>query len=158
MRKLSKLAALFVIVSLAWGQTAGKLRGTVTSSDGTALAGANVIVDGSGMGAATDVDGGYTILNVPAGRYSVTASYIGYKSTTESTVSVKVDLTTPLDFALESSAVEGEATHIAPSASKHIPSGTGTVPSSMLWVKSAQTLLLDNEASSLTSNAVSLAA
>ena len=112
MRKLSKLAALFVIVSLAWGQTAGKLRGTVTSSDGTALAGANVIVDGSGMGAATDVDGGYTILNVPAGRYSVTASYIGYKSTTESNVSVKVDLTTPLDFALESSAVEGEAVTI----------------------------------------------
>ena len=112
MRKLSILAALFVIVSLAWGQTTGKLRGTVTSSDGTALAGANVIVDGSGMGAATDVDGGYTILNVPAGRYSVTASYIGYKSTTESNVSVKVDLTTPLDFALESSAVEGEAVTI----------------------------------------------
>ena len=112
MRKLSKLAALFVIVSLAWGQTSGKLRGTVTSSDGTALAGANVIVDGSGIGAATDVDGGYTILNVPAGRYSVTASYIGYKSTTESNVSVKVDLTTPLDFALETSAVEGEAVTI----------------------------------------------
>ena len=43
---------------------------------------------------------------------SVTASYIGYKSTTESNVSVKVDLTTPLDFALESSAVEGEAVTI----------------------------------------------
>ena len=112
MRKLSKLAALFVIVSLAWGQTSGKLRGTVASSDGTALAGANVIVDGSGMGAATDADGGYTILNVPAGKYSVTASYIGYKSTTESNVSVKVDLTTPLDFALETSAVEGEAVTI----------------------------------------------
>ena len=96
MRKHSKLAALFVIVSLAWGQTTGKLRGTVQSTDGTSLAGANVIIDGSGMGAATNADGGYTILGVPAGKYSVTASYIGYKSTTESNVSVKVDLTLSL--------------------------------------------------------------
>ena len=77
MRKLSKLVALFVIVSFVWTQTTGKMRGTVKSTDGQALAGANVIVDGSGMGAATDSEGGYTILNIPAGKYSVTATYFG---------------------------------------------------------------------------------
>ena len=127
MRKLSKLVALFIIVSFAWTQTTGKLRGTVSSSDGQALAGANVIVDGTSMGAATDGDGGYTILNVSAGRYSVTASYIGYKSTTESNVVVKVNLTTPMDFSLESSAVEGEAVTIVGQKRLIEPSATNSV-------------------------------
>ena len=112
MRKLSQLVALVVLVSFAWTQTTGKIRGTVSSSDGQALAGANVIVDGTSKGAATDADGGFTILNVEAGTYSVTASYIGYQSSTESNVSVKVDLTTPLNFSMSASAVEGEAVTI----------------------------------------------
>jgi len=112
MRKLSQLVALVVLVSFAWTQTTGKIRGTVSSSDGQALAGANVIVDGTSKGAATDADGGFTILNVEAGIYSVTASYIGYQSSTESNVSVKVDLTTPLNFSMQASAVEGEAVTI----------------------------------------------
>ena len=112
MRKLSQLVALVVLVSFAWTQTTGKIRGTVSSSDGQALAGANVIVDGTSKGAATDADGGFTILNVEAGVYSVTASYIGYQSSTESNVSVKVDLTTPLNFSMQASAVEGEAVTI----------------------------------------------
>ena len=112
MRKLSQLVALVVLVSFAWTQTTGKIRGTVSSSDGQALVGANVIVDGTSKGAATDADGGFTILNVEAGIYSVTASYIGYQSSTESNVSVKVDLTTPLNFSMQASAVEGEAVTI----------------------------------------------
>ncbi len=112
MRKLSQLVALVVLVSFAWTQTTGKIRGTVSSSDGQALAGANVIVDGTSKGAATDADGGFTILNVEAGVYSVTASYIGYQSSTESNVTVKVDLTTPLNFSMQASAVEGEAVTI----------------------------------------------
>ena len=42
----------------------------------------------------------------------MTASYIGYQSSTESNVSVKVDLTTPLNFSMQASAVEGEAVTI----------------------------------------------
>ena len=62
MRKISQLVALLVLVSFAWTQTTGKIRGTVSSSDGQALAGANVVVDGTSKGAATDADGGFTIL------------------------------------------------------------------------------------------------
>ena len=99
MGKISKLVAITFLMSFALSQTTGKIRGTVTSADGQPLAGANVIVDGTTKGAATDGEGKYTILNVEAGSYSVTASYIGYQSSTESNVSVKVDLTTPLNFA-----------------------------------------------------------
>ena len=112
MGKISKLVALTLLMSFALSQTTGKIRGTVTSADGQPLAGANVIVDGTTKGAATDGEGNYTILNVEAGTYSVTASYIGYQSSTESNVSVKVDLTTPLSFAMQTSAVEGEAVTI----------------------------------------------
>ena len=112
MGKISKLVALTLLMSFALSQTTGKIRGTVTSADGQPLAGANVIVDGTTKGAATDGEGKYTILNVEAGSYSVTASYIGYQSSTESNVSVKVDLTTPLNFAMQTSAVEGEAVTI----------------------------------------------
>ena len=112
MGKISKLVALTLLMSFALSQTTGKIRGTVTSADGQPLAGANVIVDGTTKGAATDGEGNYTILNVEAGSYSVTASYIGYQSSTESNVSVKVDLTTPLSFAMQTSAVEGEAVTI----------------------------------------------
>ena len=112
MGKISKIVALSLLMSFAISQTTGKIRGKVTSADGQPLAGANVIVDGTTKGAATDGDGSYTILNVEAGTYSVTATYIGYQSSTESNVSIKVDLTTPLNFAMATSAVEGEVVTI----------------------------------------------
>ena len=101
-----------MVVSFAWTQTTGKIRGTVSSSDGQALVGANVMVDGTSKGTATDGDGGFTILNVNPGTYTVTASYIGYSTSSQSNVVVKVDLTTPLNFSLQASAVEGEAVTI----------------------------------------------
>jgi len=129
MRKISKIIILSLVMSFAFSQTAGKLRGVVTSSDGQPLAGANVIVDGTTKGAATDGDGKYTILNVESGTYSVTASYIGYTSNTLSNVEVKVGLTTPLDFAMQTSAVEGETVTIVGEKRLIEPSATNTVRS-----------------------------
>lgn len=95
---------------MTWAQqTTGKISGQVTDNAGAGLIGANVIVDGTSMGGATDSDGKYTILNIPAGTYSLTASYIGYRSTTTSNVDVKTNLTTPQNFPMESSSIEGDA-------------------------------------------------
>ena len=129
MRKISKLVALTMLVSLSWSQTAGKVRGTVSSADGQPLVGANVVIDGTAKGAATDGDGGYTILGVDAGTYSVTVSYIGYQSNTQSNVEVKVGLTTPLDFAMQTSAVEGEVVTIVGEKRLIEPSATNSVRS-----------------------------
>ena len=54
MRKISKIIVLSLVMSFAFSQTAGKLRGVVSSADGQPLVGANVIVDGTTKGAATD--------------------------------------------------------------------------------------------------------
>jgi len=71
--------------------------GTVTdASSGDALAGANVVVDGTNMGTAADANGGYTLSNVPNGA-TITASMIGYSdesATAGTTVNFRLSETT----------------------------------------------------------------
>lgn len=68
---------LFVGVQLLQAQTT-RITGTVTSSeDGMPLPGVSVIVKGTTIGSATDIDGKYE-LNVPAGAETLTVSFIGY--------------------------------------------------------------------------------
>ena len=43
------------------------------------LIGANVLIEGTLTGAATDVDGYFRIPNVPLGRHTIKVSYLGYK-------------------------------------------------------------------------------
>ena len=68
-------ALLFSIATL----TAQNVTGTVTGSDGNALAGANVSVEGTDAGASSNNDGSFTISGLSNGTYTVTASYIGFK-------------------------------------------------------------------------------
>lgn len=68
---------LFVGVQLLQAQTT-RITGTVTSSeDGMPLPGVSVIVKGTTIGSATDIDGKYE-LNVPAGAEALAISYVGY--------------------------------------------------------------------------------
>ena len=86
----SKLMVIFLFCfGLLTAQST--IEGTVTDTEGNPLAGANVIVDGTSVGAASDSDGAYQI-DVPAGtvggqNVSLTASYIGYKN-----LSINVDI------------------------------------------------------------------
>ena len=70
---LSIALFLFALPMMVNAQT---LSGQLTDADGP-LIGATVTV-GSGMGTITDIDGNYS-LNLDAGRYIATASYIGYE-------------------------------------------------------------------------------
>ena len=113
MKNIFRVILLLLITTITYSQqTTGKIAGSVSSVDGSNLAGANVMVDGTSSGAATDSEGNYTILNVPAGTYSLTVSYIGHKTVTTSNVEVKTNLTTPQDFSLETSAISGEVVTI----------------------------------------------
>ena len=44
------------------------------------LLGANIILDGTMLGAASDENGFYSITNVPIGNYTIRAMFIGYKT------------------------------------------------------------------------------
>ena len=91
-------------VALLFAQN-GSISGTVTDADGNPLAGANVAVEGTPMGGATVGSGAYLINGVSAGTYSVTASYIGYKSGTKS-VTISDGATATVDFTLSVDALE----------------------------------------------------
>lgn len=106
---LGFLVMLLLCAVSTSAQTTGKIAGVVMDAgSGEALAGVNVIVDGTTMGASTDRDGRYFILNVPPGTYTLRASFIGYKVVRKNNVKVSVGLTSEVNFNLESTVVEGE--------------------------------------------------
>lgn len=87
--------------SFAFSQT-GRISGKVTDQQtGEPLIGANIIIVGTSLGAASDVNGEYLITNVNAGDYSVKASYIGYQDVTVNNLKVTSGLTTRLNFELQ---------------------------------------------------------
>lgn len=86
MKKLCVLAAvmLFAVCNL-WAQLT--FRGKVVQAvNGRALSGANVRLEGTTLGTATDSDGTFLLKDVPAGEYVLRVSFTGYE-----TVRKKVD-------------------------------------------------------------------
>ena len=103
---ISILICLVLTIQFTFAGTTGKLSGKVTSKEtGEPLIGANVMVDGTLLGAATDLDGNYFILQVPPETYSVRFTMIGYQTLVMNDVRVSMDLTTTIDGALNESVV-----------------------------------------------------
>ncbi len=60
--------------------TTGKISGYVTDEEtGEPIVGANVIIEGTYLGASADLDGYYSISNIPPGEYRVIFSAVGYQ-------------------------------------------------------------------------------
>ncbi len=90
-----------------FGGTTGKIAGKIIDSKSKEpLIGVNVLIVGTTMGAATDVNGNYFILNIPPGVYELRASLVGYNTVIESNVRVSADQTTRIDFELSEQAIE----------------------------------------------------
>ncbi|MFO8062845.1 MAG: TonB-dependent receptor [bacterium] len=87
----------------------GKITGRVIDKQTKeGLPGVNVIIPELQMGAATDADGYYFILNVPVGTYTVQAQMITYSPVTVEGVDVSADITTTVNFELLPQAIEVE--------------------------------------------------
>ena len=105
-RQFSILLNIVLASQFALAGTTGKLAGKVTSKETSEpLIGANVMIDGTPLGAATDLNGNYYILQIPPGSHSVRFSMIGYQTMVFNDVRIKVDLTTTIDGAMATSAV-----------------------------------------------------
>ena len=102
MNKRNLISSLFVFLApiVLFGQS---VVGIVTDDDGSPLAGANVVVEGTDKGGVTDNTGKYTIDVGALGNYEVTASFIGYSSITN-VVAVN-DIVGTVNFVLEVDAV-----------------------------------------------------
>ena len=93
---------------LTFSQT-GKIVGKVTDVEtGEELIGANVLIQGTNLGAATDISGDFVILNIPPGSYTLVAKYIGYRNMEIENIKVSVNLTTEANFALPSETYQTE--------------------------------------------------
>lgn len=103
---IAGLVVLFCCQSLEAGVT-GKIVGKVTDSKtGEPLPGANIILEGTSMGAAADLEGNFLILNVSPGTYTLKASMIGFAPLTYQNIRVSIDLTTRVNFILSEEVLE----------------------------------------------------
>ena len=133
MRILKPITILCVLAGMLFAGQTGKISGRVTDSQsGEALAGCNVLVQGTSMGAATDANGEYFIINLSPGSYYLAFSMIGYASYTAEFVQVNIDVTTPVNAALTTEALQMAGVSVTAerpaientlTSSKHIVSG-----------------------------------
>ena len=101
------LLAGLLLAGIALAANTGSVAGRVTDKrTGEALVGASVIVEGTELGNATDLNGQYQIINVPPGKYSVTASYTGYNEQRVTDVLVIQDNATRVDFKLSVTVID----------------------------------------------------
>lgn len=98
------LAALALGLLVADSQAA-RIRGRITDPGGQPLPGANLSLPGSTLGAASDLDGRYLILEVPGGRRMLVLSCLGYK-TRRIPLDLKDEEDLELDLTLQPEAVE----------------------------------------------------
>lgn len=100
--KLRFRSLAFAMTLLLAGSATAQLQvsGTVTDSDtGDALPGAQVVLEGTTLGAVSDNDGKYSIAGVTSGTYTVTAQFVGFNSQSK-VVSVRNSSVT-VDFSMQ---------------------------------------------------------
>lgn len=91
------------LVAQGYGKITGKV---IDANTREPLPFANVIVESTHLGAATNTDGEFLILKVPSGVYSVSVQFVGYNKTTITNVEVLTDLTSNLQIELQSTSIQ----------------------------------------------------
>lgn len=105
--------AVFLLLLLGTAFTAvaqsGRLEGTVLDArTGEPLTGVNIIIEELVMGAATDLNGYFTVINIRPGNYTVKATYIGFTTVTLTNVRININQTTTVDIRLREEVFQGE--------------------------------------------------
>ncbi|MGA3287310.1 MAG: TonB-dependent receptor [Bacteroidota bacterium] len=116
-----------LISGMLSAQTSGKISGVVTDAvTGEPLIGANIVVLGTSMGAATDIEGTFFMINIPAGKYDLQASMIGYDKMVQLGVIVNSGRTTTADFKIKPTTIEQEAVTVEATRPDVEPEKTST--------------------------------
>jgi hypothetical protein len=96
LKSLFSLVAMLLLAATAFGQQ-GAISGTVYDEDGFPMLGANVVIQGTTIGAQTDFIEGKYQFKADAGTYTLVASYVGYGDQIIEGVEVKAKETVILD-------------------------------------------------------------
>ena len=105
---MKKFIAVFLFLSLAsvYGQNSGRLTGKIVDAkNNEALIGVNILLKGTYYGAATDINGNFTISNITPGSYNITVSFIGYKTMEFTGYKISAGRTLELNVKMEQTAL-----------------------------------------------------
>jgi outer membrane receptor protein involved in Fe transport len=108
-----RILILFVlsnlITTVCLSQTTGKITGKISDVETSeVLIGVNIMLLGTNLGTASDINGDFFLLNLPPGSYNLSMSMIGYKNIIIEEVRVSVNRTTPLTLQMAPSVLEGD--------------------------------------------------
>ena len=106
---------LLLVSALLAGQN-GVIKGKVVdSSTKQPLAGVNVMLVETTLGASTDVEGNFYILNVPVGDYQIKFMYIGYETHIKTDINIKPERDIYISVGVTESMLESETITISES-------------------------------------------
>ncbi len=131
------LVTSFALYSALWAGTTGKIVGrAVDAQTKEGLPGANIIIEGTTLGAVTDLEGKYLILRITPGIYTLRAKVLGYGELRYDQVQVSIDKTTTVDFSMSQTVLEtGQSitvTATKPLVERDLTSTVATVNSEMI--------------------------
>lgn len=105
----SLVICIFFLNHNLQAQTTGKIRGYVeNSATGEPLPGVNIFIEGTSLGAASDLNGDFNIINVPPGKYVVQAQMVGFHIYKVADVIVSVNRTASVLVRMTEALLEGE--------------------------------------------------
>ncbi|MBB4077556.1 outer membrane receptor protein involved in Fe transport [Lewinella aquimaris] len=108
LNRIYYVVALLLVTATAFAQK-GAISGTVYDEDGFPMLGANVVIQGTSIGAQTDFIEGKYQFKVDPGTYNIVTSYVGYGEHLSEGIVVTANQTTILDITFgEDSGVELE--------------------------------------------------
>ncbi len=107
-RRLYLVLLIISTATIAWAQN-GTIGGKVIDvKTQEAIIGANVVIEGTTVGAATDIDGNFLINNVKPGVYSLVITFVTYKTHTIKDVTVESGKKTTVEATLAEDVAELE--------------------------------------------------
>lgn len=104
---LFTLYIFFCLPIYFYSQNNSIIQGKVIDSEsGQPIIGANVLIENTNIGSATDLDGYYSIKNLKSGNYSIIASYISYTKTKISEIKLNENESLIINISLKPETIE----------------------------------------------------
>ena len=113
---ITSILILFIIQPSFADQKPGSITGKVVDKKNLQpLVGANVVIDGTNRGAATDLKGNFIVDRLEPGSYNLKIFYLGYITVKKGNVIVNPNRSTVLEIQMEETALEVESVEVTAS-------------------------------------------
>ena len=103
----NRISLLLLLLSVLNAEPTGFVKGKIIDINSQLpLVGANIVIKSTSLGTISDEDGYFSIEDIPNGNYSISASYIGYKTVYLSDIWVRPNAYDFLNVKLEQSVIQ----------------------------------------------------